>query len=98
MSEPQTLLFRMTIEQANFILELLGQQPYVRVHGLIAQMQAHFQRLLVQFIVTFPLGKPKEMHIAQQTLVYHRVVEVQLQFQCPLEHHVPVQFCGNHTR
>ena len=40
MSEPQTLLFRMTIEQANYILELLGQQPYVRVHGLIAQMQA----------------------------------------------------------
>lgn len=40
MTDPKTLLFRMTIEQANYILELLGQQPYVRVHGLIAQMQA----------------------------------------------------------
>jgi len=40
MIDPKTLLFRMTIEQANYILELLGQQPYVRVHGLIAQMQA----------------------------------------------------------
>ncbi len=46
MSEPQTLLFRMTIEQANYILELLGQQPYVRVHGLIAQMQAQAKEQL----------------------------------------------------
>lgn len=40
MTEPQTLLFRMTVPQANYILELLGRQPYVQVHGLIAQMQA----------------------------------------------------------
>lgn len=46
MSDPQTLLFRMTMDQANYILELLGQQPYVRVHGLIAQMQAQAKEQL----------------------------------------------------
>lgn len=46
MSEPKTVLFRMTIDQANFILDLLGQQPYVKVHGLIAQMQAQAKQQL----------------------------------------------------
>lgn len=46
MSEPKTVLFRMTIDQANFILELLGQQPYVKVHGLIAQMQTQAKQQL----------------------------------------------------
>lgn len=46
MTEPKTLLFRMTIEQANYVLELLGQQPYVKVHGLIGQMQAQAKQQL----------------------------------------------------
>lgn len=46
MSDPQTLLFRMTVEQANYILDLLGQQPYVRVHGLIGQMQSQAREQL----------------------------------------------------
>ncbi len=46
MTEPKTLLFRMTIEQANYVLELLGEQPYVKVHGLINQMQTQARQQL----------------------------------------------------
>lgn len=48
MSEPETLLFRMTIDQANLVLEALGQMPYIKVHRLIEQMQAQAKQQLEQ--------------------------------------------------
>lgn len=36
----ETLRFEMTVDQANTMLEALGAMPYVRVHRLIAQVQA----------------------------------------------------------
>lgn len=48
MSQPQALTFRMTIEQTNLVLTALGQQPYVQVAGLIAQLQQQAKTQLEQ--------------------------------------------------
>lgn len=36
----ERLRFEMTVDQANTVLEALGAMPYVRVHRLVAQIQA----------------------------------------------------------
>ena len=39
MSTTQEIRLTLTIEEANLILESLGQQPFVKVHQLIAKIQ-----------------------------------------------------------
>lgn len=39
-----TLKFEMTVDQTNLVLEALGSMPYIKVHRLIAQIQAQAQQ------------------------------------------------------
>jgi len=48
MSQPQALNFRMTLDQTNLVLTALGQQPYVQVAGLIAQLREQAKTQLEQ--------------------------------------------------
>lgn len=44
----ETLRFEMTVDQINLVLEALGDKPFIRVHRLIAQIQAQAKAQLQQ--------------------------------------------------
>lgn len=47
--------FQFSTEEVNLILESLGNQPFIRVYGLIAKIQEQANRQIPQ-----PNGKPAE--------------------------------------
>ena len=44
----ETLRVEMTVDQINLVLEALGDKPFIRVHRLIAQIQAQAKAQLEQ--------------------------------------------------
>lgn len=42
----QELTFQLTVEEANLILDALGEQPFIKVHQLISKIQEQASRQL----------------------------------------------------